>query len=666
MNTIRVETDSDGIAWVVFNNWVEKHNFLNPPELRQLDVIVTGLTRRPPRGVVFISGKKDMFLAGLDAPELHKLKGVAAAEEISLIGQRLFGQITALPVPTVAAIDGRCTCGGHELALACRHRVATNSPHTVLSFTEVLLGAIPAWGATYRLPRLIGVRRAMDLIVNATALPASAARQMGLVDAVVSVPELRAMAKRIATGEKQLVQRAAPAWKTAWPMRALACQMMRFIAREKAEEYLSGQLRAIVAVEQVLAIRHAEERQRLTARLFAESVTSCECKNLLRAFFFHNLDPYRKLLGLGPPGRSRAPAKKLPEVGMIAAGAAGARIAQWCSRCGIIVRLQTSKPAAPSDLMRQIEALYTEQRNRRKIFGAEVQDGMDRLQWTDDFKGFDGCKLIIEAANTPIGAWPPIARELDRALRRGSVLAVHALAAPIEPWALATSRPKQVVGIQFFDPVDKRELVELVCGADTSPESLAVAATFVAQLKKLPVVAKSRPGFLVNRLLMLYLNEAARMLGEGIGGEAIDQAMLDFGWWIGPLRLIDEIGMDECLEVLNELAAAYPDRIGIAPVLQEMRQQRLQGRTSCAGFYVHRGCGARLNKALKRTRGKSLSAEAIQKRLMVAMIAEAKRCLDEKIVTTEDDIDLATIFGAGFPKSLGGLVTYARNAELWS
>ncbi len=323
MNVISVETDRDGVAWVVFNNWRQKYNLLNPPELRQLETIISGLTRKPPRGVVFISAKKDMFLGGLDPAELPKLSDPKTAEEFSLAGQRLFDQVAALPVPTVAAIDGRCTCGGLEFALACRYRVATDSPHTVLSLTDVRVGAVPGWGATYRLPKLIGVWQALQMIILAGAILPSAARRMGLVDAVVKASELRGLARSLATGESQLKQREASAWKRVWPIRALACRMARWIAQVNPgssdtvaqPSYLRllplvvqqtgnlpvrTQLAAINAVETVLATRKTEDRQRLTARLFAEAVTSEECKNLPRMLHLRSADRYSKLLGFGP------------------------------------------------------------------------------------------------------------------------------------------------------------------------------------------------------------------------------------------------------------------------------------------------------------------------------------------------------------------------------
>ncbi len=689
MTMISVETDRDGVAWVTFNNWRQKYNLLNPPEVRQLESIISGLTRKPPRGVVFISAKKDMFLGGLDPAELPKLSDPKTAEEFSLTGQRLFDQVAALPVPTVAAIDGRCTCGGLELALACRYRIATDNPHTVLSLTDVRVGAIPAWGATYRLPKLIGVWQALQMIILAGAIPPSTARRMGLVDAVVKASELRELARSLATGESQLRQRAAPVWKTIWPMRTLAYRLARWIAQVNPgssdtvaqPSYLRllplvvqqmgnlpvrTQSAAIEAIETVLATRKTEDRRRLTARLFAEAVTSEECKNLPRMLHLRSTDRYSKLLGFGPSGRPRTPLKAVPEVGVIAAGRAGPRVAQWCSRCGVVVRLHAPKTEDQPGLMRQIEALYTEQIRRRKLSETELQDGLDRLQWIDDIQGFDNCKLIVEAAQTPPEAWRTMAHQLDGALRRGSVLAVHAVVMPIEAWALATSRPRQVVGIQLFDPVDERELAELVRGTDTSSETLAVAAAFVAQIKKYPVVTKSAPGFLVNRLLMPYLNEAVLMVSEGIGVEAIDDAMVDFGWSIGPLRLIDEMGIDVPLNVVGQLAAAFRDQMIVAPMLQQMHQQGLTGRGGDAGFYTYRGKRPRLNKQLKLTRSKGMDSGAIQKRLMGVMIAEAKRCLDEHIVATEDDIDVAVLFGTGFPQTRGGLVTYARHSGLWA
>jgi len=250
-------------------------------------------------------------------------------------------------------------------------------------------------------------------------------------------------------------------------------------------------------------------------------------------------------------------------------------------------------------------------------------------------------------------------------LRQDCVIASNTSAIPIDELAAATSRPERFVGIHFFNPVHKMPLVEVVRGTQTAPEIVAMAVEFAKQLKKIPIVVSGTPGFLINRVLMPYLNESGVMLSEGIGVEVIDRAMVDFGWPMGPLRLIDEVGIDVSVDVAGELAAAFRDRMTVAPILQQLNQRGLKGRKGGAGFYVYEGRRERLNRTLNLPGGKSMSADAIQKRLMGVMIAEAKRCLDENVVASEDDIDVGMIFGTGFPPFRGGLVKWARDAGVW-
>jgi 3-hydroxyacyl-CoA dehydrogenase/enoyl-CoA hydratase/3-hydroxybutyryl-CoA epimerase len=288
-----------------------------------------------------------------------------------------------------------------------------------------------------------------------------------------------------------------------------------------------------------------------------------------------------------------------------------------------------------------------------------------RVHPTTDYAGFGDCDLVIEAVLEKIEVKRGLFQELTPLLRNDCVIASNTSAIPIDELAEASGRPKRFVGIHFFNPVHKMPLVEIVRGTKTTPEIVAAAVEFAKQLKKIPIVVNGAPGFLVNRLLMPYLNEAGVLLGEGVGVEAIDRAMLDFGMPMGPLRLIDEVGIDVAYDVARELAEAFQDRMSVAPALRRVHEQGLKGRKGGKGFYVYQGRKTRLNRDLGLSVTRTPGAAAIQSRLLSVMIAEAKRCLSEDVVGSEEDIDTGMIFGTGFPPFRGGLVKYARDSGLW-
>jgi 3-hydroxyacyl-CoA dehydrogenase/enoyl-CoA hydratase/3-hydroxybutyryl-CoA epimerase len=655
MESPRLELGSDGIAWIVFDDPNAKVNLLNPDSVGQLDRILDELSLHRPQGIVFISGKPDVFIAGADIKELEKIRDAAQAENLSRAGHRIFAKIERLGVPSVAAIDGACLGGGCELALACQHRVATDNPKTQIGLPETQLGIIPGWGGTQRLPRLIGLRAALGIVVAGKSVSATRALKLGLVDAVVPAVALRAGAKKLVTR----VHRAAGAifLDNVWPVRKIIGWIARRQTLAKTHGHYPAPLKAIDAMEQGLG-GSLERGLDVEARLFAEVATTSQCKNLIRVFFLR--EKYSKLRL-----KEAASASKIEKVGVLGAGVMGAGIAQWCSARGLTVRLKDIKPEFVAAGVKRIADVYRDGLKRHKLTKLQVEHGLARVHPTTDYDGFGGCDLVVEAVLEKIEVKRGVFEELIPLLRADCVIASNTSAIPIDELAEASGRPKRFIGIHFFNPVHKMPLVEIVRGTKTAPEVVASAVEFAKQLKKIPIVVNGAPGFLVNRLLMPYLNEAGVLLGEGVGVEAIDKAMLDFGMPMGPLRLIDEVGIDVAYDVARELAEAFKDRMSVAPALRRVHEQGLKGRKGGKGFYVYQGRKTRLNRDLGLSVTRTPGAAAIQSRLLGVMIAEAKRCLNEDVVGSEDDIDTGMIFGTGFPPFRGGLVKYARDSGLW-
>jgi 3-hydroxyacyl-CoA dehydrogenase / enoyl-CoA hydratase / 3-hydroxybutyryl-CoA epimerase len=639
MESPRLEIDPSGIGWVVFDDPNAKVNIFNPAVFAQLDKILDELQQRKPKGVVFISGKPDIFIAGADIKELEKIRDAAHGEELSRAGQKTFEKIEQLGVPTVAAINGACLGGGCEMALACSLRVATDNPKTQIGLPETQLGIIPGWGGTQRLPRLIGLRGALDIIVPGKSLNAVRALKVGLVDAVVPTVVLREAVVRALDKRER---RSPSSWPPAF--------LVRNIARKQVLARTRGHYPAPLKAIEVAGRGFDAE-----ARALGEVAATPQCKNLIRVYFLR--EKYAKLrVGC-------AEGWKATKVGVLGAGVMGGGIAQWCSARGLTVRLKDIKSEFVAAGMKRIADVYREGVKRRRISELDAQHGLERVHPTTEYTGFGDCDLVIEAVLEKIEVKRALFNELTPRLKGDCTVASNTSAIPIDELAKASGRPEQFVGIHFFNPVHRMPLVEVVRGTKTASEVVGAAVEFAKQLKKIPIVVRGSPGFLVNRLLMPYLNEAGVMLGEGVGVEAIDKAMLDFGMPMGPLRLIDEVGIDVAFDVARELADAFKERMTVAPILQQLHELGLKGRKGGAGFYVYSGKKEQVNP--KFSGGKSVSAADVQHRLLHVMIAEAKRCLDEKVVETEDDVDVGMIFGTGFPPFRGGLVKWARDTGVW-
>jgi 3-hydroxyacyl-CoA dehydrogenase/enoyl-CoA hydratase/3-hydroxybutyryl-CoA epimerase len=678
MQSPRVEYDAEGIAWVVFDDPESKVNVLGTEQMQQLDVVLDELYKRKPKAAVFISAKPGIFIAGADINELQRIHDASLGADLSRAGHRIFAKIERLGVPTVAAIDGACLGGGCELALACQYRVATDGPKTQIGLPETQLGIIPGWGGSQRLPRLIGLGAALDIICAGKSINADKARRIGLVDAAVPSVVLRETATRLALGQQRAKRKSV--WtQNWWPMRRFICRVARKRVLLRTEGRYPAPLRAIDAMESGLrgSLNEGLEGE---AKIFGEVSVTTQCRNLIRLFFLR--EKYAKLVfnpetveRTGPisPKVMTAPVEK---VGVLGAGVMGAGIAQWCSARGLTVRLKDIKPDFVAAGIKRIADAYREGVKRRKMSDLDAQHGLARVHPTTDYTGFGDCDLVIEAVLEKIEVKRQAYGELAEALRNDCIIASNTSAIPIDDLAEASGRPKRFVGIHFFNPVHKMPLVEIVRGTKTAPEVVASAVEFAKRLKKIPVVVKGTPGFLVNRLLMPYLNEAGVLLGEGETIESIDEAMLDFGMPMGPLRLIDEVGIDVAYDVATELGEAFKDRMAVARVLRQVHEQGLKGRKGGVGFYVYKKkktekVNRRLAKAIRRdtesrnAKKEPRSARDIQRRLLGVMIEEAKRCLSEGVVASEDDIDAGMIFGTGFPPFRGGLIVYARDVGLW-
>jgi 3-hydroxyacyl-CoA dehydrogenase / enoyl-CoA hydratase / 3-hydroxybutyryl-CoA epimerase len=632
-------------------------NVFNLETLAELEWQLEAIAQdRTIKGLVLISDKDRIFHAGADLTALQKLTDAEVGRFIAR-GQEVFNHLAALKMPKIAAIHGACLGGGCEMALACDYRIATSDRATKIGLPETKLGILPAWGGSTRLPRLVGVTRALDIILAGKTPAAKQALKYGLVDAIAPKEVLLAAALRmlkngIPPRRKSLMRRLVPD--------GILSLMIAPIVRKKVARETRGNYPAVTkAAEVVLESVRRTEQESLEAEHRAVSVLirSEASKNLLRLFFLS--EKVRKPEGLKLPPVERA--------AVIGAGIMGGGIAQWLASRGVRVILRDINPQAVAAGLERIRKLFSD---RRVFPDKEARDGFDRIAPVTTAVPFNHVDLVIEAAVEKMEAKKKIFAQLDeQACNPSTILATNTSALSLAEIAGATKDPARVVGIHFFNPVHKMQLVEVVTAPQTDPEVVRRAVQFARQIGKLPVVVKDSPGFLVNRILVPYFLEAGLLFENGASATNIDEAMLDFGMPMGPMRLIDEVGVDIAADVAATLAARFNDRLLVPELLHKMIAKGWLGRKSGRGFYVYSGkkkiVPNREAEALLRSHdAAALDRAELQKRLSLLIVNEAARCVEERISSGPEMVDFAMVMGTGFAPFRGGPLRYAETFDL--
>lgn len=654
MNITR-HLDADGVCTLTFDRAASSANIFDCATLAELDAHLADLEKEPAlKGVILVSAKPKIFIAGADLKEFVRAPDVGALGEIVDLGHRIFTRLSWLPVPSVAAIHGVCLGGGCELALACDWRVASTDKATKIGLPETQLGILPAWGGSVRLPALIGLPAALGMILPGRQVVGVQAKKLGLVDELTHREYLQDAARRLLGRGK----RPAPSFRfSSWvPFRALVAAQARRGVLAKTHGHYPAPLKALEVCTDSMS-HSLETGLALEKAAFLELVASSECRHLLGIFF---LQERAKKLSVPAP----AVAAVVRRVAVVGAGVMGAGIARWVSARGLPVVLKDIAPEALAKGLGTIEALYREAVKRRVFTVTEATAGMDRITPMHLAAPMPAVDLVIEAAVEKLEAKQAIFRDLEARVRPDTILATNTSALSIESIATGLAHPERVVGIHFFNPVSRMQLVELVRGPSTSPDALATALQFVKSIGKLPVIVKDSPGFLVNRILMPYMVEAVRLFREGGAVEAVDRVMLDFGMPMGPLRLADEVGLDVASHVARDLEQRLPNPAPPDDTLEKMIAKGWLGKKSGCGFYLHRGRSghARPNRdigAVGATTGRPLDAAKTCDRLVLIMINEAARCLAEGVIESPEDVDLAMILGTGWAPFRGGPLHYA-------
>lgn len=648
----------DGICLLTFDRPNSVANIFDLDTLKQLDAELELIEHTPQvKGVVLHSAKKTIFIAGADLKSLSEA-APAAMREIIELGQRVFSRIAALPMPTVAAIHGAAVGGGCEIALACDYRLASSDKATKIGLPETQIGLLPAWGGSTRLPRLIGLPRALDIILAGKTLAAKPALKCGLVDEVAPAEcLLDVAAKKIAQGKPQRKGHALT--NNALVARIIAARV-RPQVRRKTHGHYPAVTRALDVVTRGISMSVADSLA-LEREGILELVRTETTRNLIRIFF---LQERAKKLTI--PGVARSDVRSIARTAVIGAGVMGAGIAQWISARQTPVLLRDLNADLVAKGMSTIAKLYRDGLKRHVFTRIEAQQGLDRVTPAPAEVPLRHLDLVVEAAVENMDLKKQIFARLAELAADETILATNTSALSVSEIATAVRRPERVVGVHFFNPVHRMQLVEVVAARQTAPEVLQRTLQFVQRIGKLPVVVKDSPGFVVNRILMPYLIEAGNLFEAGATIADLDAAMLDFGMPMGPMRLLDEVGTDVALHVANTLAAAFGNRLKIPAHLGGMTKAGLLGRKAGRGYYLHEGNAkhTRPNPAVSAyVTGDSaalLSRDELRERMVLLMVNEAARCLEEAIVAAPEDVDFAMIMGTGFAPFRGGPLRYAE------
>jgi 3-hydroxyacyl-CoA dehydrogenase/enoyl-CoA hydratase/3-hydroxybutyryl-CoA epimerase len=655
MESIHSELLESGIRVLTFDRPDSAANIFDAATLMELNEKLEAVEQGG-AGVVFISAKPSIFIAGADLDALETLAGDELRQFIEL-GQTVFNRIAALRMPAVAAIHGACVGGGYELCLACQWRIATGDRATKIGLPETKLGILPAWGGSTRLPRLIGVPRALDIILGGKTLPAKAALRRGMIDDIAPRELLMEVAlKWIGDGRNGKDGKNRRPWRAMDRLTAaIAAPMARRRMLERSRGHYPALPLALDAVTLGMGESLEDSLRRERASVLALAATP-ECRNLIRVF--HLQERARKLR---VPGVERP--LEIHHAAVIGAGVMGAAIAQWLSSRGLRVLMRDVDPERVAAGMSRMAALYASAAKRHILDRKEARDGMDRVSPTAVETPLGSIDLVIEAAVEKMDLKKQIFARLDDIAPPHALLATNTSALSITELAAAVKHAGRVAGIHFFNPVHRMPLVEVITGEATSPETAAAAVRFVQKIGKMPVLVRDSPGFLVNRILLPYLVEAGELFAHGAAIDEVDAAMLDFGMPMGPLRLIDEVGLDVAEDVAATLAAAFPGHMHLPAVIGRMLAAGLLGKKSGRGFYLHEKGKAEPNPDAVKYREPGAASGpdrmAMQRRMVLLMVNEAARCLEEKVVAEPADVDFGMILGTGFAPFRGGPLRYA-------
>ncbi len=680
-----LEVSDRGIGWITIDVPGSSQNTLKGEFVDEINSLFDEIEANSAiRSLVLISGKGNNFIAGADIAQLESINTAEAATELALKGHQVFARLEALQMPVIAAIHGTCLGGGLELALACSQRICTDDRATRLGLPEVQLGLLPGGGGTQRLPRLVGIATALDMMLTGRQLVAKQARRIGLVDEVVPRANLRKAAEKMATKlvnrKRRQTSQLKPEFKTSSLLNTSELQKLaletsafgRKIIFDKALQTVTKKTRGNypspgkiiecvkVGMEDGLVQGLATE-----ARLFGELVVSPQAEQLMNIFF--STTELKKDSGIDTANSDDAcEAQPIERIGVLGGGLMGAGIAfVSADKAGKKVRIKDMNEKGVSHALKYCWEIYRKRIKRNRISITEASKRFAAISGTTDYQGFKRADLVIEAVFEDLALKQQMIKDIEAICDEKVIFATNTSSIPISDIASASQRPQNIVGLHYFSPVDKMPLLEIIRGKDTSDQVIATSVEFGKQQGKTVIVVEDGAGFYVNRILAPYMNEAGRLVAEGVAVDKIDKALVNSGFPVGPMTLLDEVGIDVATKVAPILEEAFGERMSPPAMFDKLKADDRKGRKNGRGFYRYNNTGKgkkSVDESIYKVLGiqptNSLSDEKISERCLLMMINDAVRCLEDKIIRNVRDGDIGAIFGIGFPPFLGGPFRY--------
>jgi 3-hydroxyacyl-CoA dehydrogenase / enoyl-CoA hydratase / 3-hydroxybutyryl-CoA epimerase len=666
---INYSVDSDGIATIAWDMPGRSMNVLNNDSIPAFaDAIQKAIADDVVKGVIVTSTKPD-FIAGAD---LEMLQGWSGAEEMFNNGmelQMLFRSMEKAGKPFVAAINGTALGGGFEICLACHHRIAAANPKAKIGLPEVKVGLLPGGGGTQRLPRLIGIQTALPLLLEGKHLSPEKALKIGAINAVAPADELQAAAK------EWLMNASAADAIQPWDKKGFRIPggapmsptgMMTFTAgnamlRDKTAGNFPAALNIMSCVYEGLCV-DIDSGLRIETRYFVKTCMSPEAKNMIRSLFF----------GIGNANKLASrpkdvPTQKYTKVGVLGAGMMGAGIAYATAMAGIEVVLIDQDQGAAEKGKAYTENLLKKAISRKRMSEEKAADVLALITPTTDYAFLDGAEMVVEAVFENRDIKADVTAKSEAVIPDTAIFASNTSTLPITGLAEASKRPTSFIGLHFFSPVDKMPLVEIICGKDTSQETLARSMDYVKAIRKTPIVVNDSRGFYTSRVFATYVNEGISLLAEGVSPALIDNAGKMAGMPVGPLALADEVALDLMYKITNQTKADLGDKYIAAPsepvVMKMVEELNRVGKREGKGFYEYPEKGKKhLWKDLgthfpQLPEDEQPSVDEVIKRLLYIQSVETVRCMEENVVTTAEDADVGSILGWGFAPSKGGSIS---------
>ncbi len=660
-NSVWTLTVEQGIGRLAFNDPDAELNILTFKNLTALDRMLDEIGKRSDlRALVVASDKARIFVAGADIKEIDGIKSREEAISKAEQGKIVLQKLENFKFPTLCIINGACLGGGFELALACRYRVASFSPSVKIGLPEVNLGILPGFGGSIRLPRLLGLLKALPLILTGRIVSAQEALRFGIVDKLFPEKTLQEDAMKTAAKLVQGGSLRTPRKKDfrtrfledSGTGRLIVFNQAKKDVLSKTKGHYPAPLEIIKLISATYG-RSGASVYRKESEGFSRLATTDISKNLIKVFYL--TEKYKK--NRWTP--STVTSDGVTKCGIVGAGVMGGGIAQLVSYRDIPVRVKDLNEKALAGALKEAYGVYRSALKRRKVKPYEVENKMNLISVGLTNQGLKNCEMIIEAVIEDLGVKQKVFKEIASFTDAKTILASNTSSLSVGKMAEGCAHPERIVGLHFFNPVSRMPLVEVIRAAQSSDDAIERTVLFARRLGKTVIVVDDRPGFVVNRLLLPYMNEAAYLMEEGFSARRIDALVEGFGMPMGPIELADQVGIDVAYKVAHILQDAFGDRMKVASIIEDVKKRGLLGKKANKGFYIYKGKEKTPNPEIKITATPKTTDEDALKRMLYIMINEAARILEEKVTDSAASVDIGMIMGTGFPPFHGGLLRAA-------